>query len=97
MSEAGSMYMASRPPTDYFQNVQIPTTQSPQEFDYGQGGPSDAELEQAVRSILHGADLNTITKKAVRQRLEAGFGVDLMPRKAVINAAIDRAILAEQA
>ena len=58
-------------------------------------GPSDAELERAVADVLQGADLNTVTKKNVRQRLEGQFGVDLSSRKAVINAAIDRVILSQ--
>ncbi|KZT19143.1 glycosyltransferase family 2 protein [Neolentinus lepideus HHB14362 ss-1] len=54
------------------------------------GSPSDAELERAVQNILKGADLNTITKREIRRRLEEQFGVDLTARKGVINAAIER-------
>ena len=56
-------------------------------------GPSEADLDQAIQNVLRDADLNTITKKAVRQRLEEMYGVDLTPRKASINAFIDRIIL----
>lgn len=55
-----------------------------------EGAPSDTELERAVQVILRGADLNTITKREIRRRLEEQFGVDLTSRKAVINAAIER-------
>ncbi|TFK50010.1 glycosyltransferase family 2 protein [Heliocybe sulcata] len=54
------------------------------------GSPSDAELERAVQTILRGADLNTITKREIRTRLEEQFGTDLTARKSVINAAIER-------
>ena len=57
-------------------------------------GPTDSELEQAVETMLANADFNSVTKKNVRQRLEQQFGTDLSGRKAVINAAIDRVILA---
>lgn len=59
------------------------------------GQPSDAELERAVQVILRDADLNLSTKRAIRARLEEQFGLDLTPRKAAINAAIDRALLSQ--
>jgi chitin synthase len=71
-------------------------------FDYEQaasmqppGGPSDYELETAVRDLLRDADLNTVTKRAIRQQLEDRFGVDLAPRKATINSTIDRVLLSQ--
>lgn len=76
----------------------IPMTRSPENVDFDMSpshGPSDHDLERAVTEVLQGADLNTVTKKNVRQRLEAMFGVDLSTRKAVINGAIDRAILSQ--
>lgn len=82
----------SRPTTNYF-DMPLIGSGSAENVNFGGAGPSDAELENAVNQILQGADLNTVTKKNVRQRLEGMFGVDLMSRKAVINAAIDRAIL----
>lgn len=93
MSEIGALQqpIPSRPSTNYF-DMPIPGSRSPEDVDFG-AGPSDAELENAINQILMSADLNTITKKNVRQRLEGTFGVDLSARKAVINAAIDRAIL----
>lgn len=89
--------VGSRPPTNYL-DMPIPSTHSPEGNDFGLGatmGPSDAELERAVAEVLQGADLNTITKKNVRQRLEGIFGVDLSSRKGVINGAIDRVILSQ--
>lgn len=41
-------------------------------------------------------DLNSVTKREIRRQLEEHFGTDLVSRRAVINAAIDRC-LAEQA
>lgn len=85
---------SSRPVTNYL-DVAIPTSRTVEDMDYGAGQPSDAELERAVQEILHDADLNTVTKKSVRQRLESVFGMDLTSRKATINAAIDRVILSQ--
>ena len=56
-------------------------------------GPSDAELERAVQELLRDADLNTITKREIRKRLEERFDMDLTSRKATINVAIDRVLL----
>ncbi|KAG8830055.1 hypothetical protein FRC18_008692 [Serendipita sp. 400] len=47
----------------------------------------------AIRNILRNADLNSVTKRAVRQKLEEHFGVDLGARKATINSTIDRVLL----
>ncbi len=81
----------SRPVTNYL-DIPIPSMQGADEY---ANGPSDAEIERAVHEMLDGADLNTVTKKNVRQRLEGMFGVDLSARKAVINAAIDHAITSQ--
>jgi len=96
MSEFGAGVMPapapSRPGTNYFD---MPVTTGSLDLgQFGQGSPSDDDIERAVTNILQGADLNTITKKNVRQRLEEHFGSDLSSRKATINAAIDRVILA---
>ena len=55
--------------------------------------PSDADIDRAVQAVLHDADLNSITKREIRRKLEDHFGVDLSSRKATINAAIDRGLL----
>jgi chitin synthase len=82
----------SRPPTNYL-DVAIPATRSDGTGEFGTPGPSDAEIDRAVQMILHGADLNSITKREIRRRLEEHFGVNLASRKASINAAIDRGLL----
>lgn len=96
MSEFGMLQqpVPSRPVTNYL-DMQIPNTRSPDDGEFGAGNPTDAEIDRAVRDVLQGADLNTVTKKAVRQRLEDMFGTDLSSRKATVNAAIDRVILSQ--
>jgi len=73
-------------------------------FDYEQaasthlsGGPTDQDLEMAIRELLQDADLHTVTKRAIRQKLEDRFGIDLGARKATINSTIDRVLLTQQA
>ncbi|KAG9027121.1 hypothetical protein FRB95_008118 [Tulasnella sp. JGI-2019a] len=80
---------ASRPGTQYLAELGV-TGPLMGDTGEGGGGPSDAELEAAAAQLLSGADLNSITKREVRRRLEEQFGCDLASRKAVINAAIDR-------
>jgi chitin synthase len=78
----------SRPPTNYI-DVAIPTTRSDVAGEFGATGPSDVDIDRAVRALLRDADLNSITKReirVVRRKLEH-FGVDLSSRKATINAA----------
>ena len=83
--------MGSRPATSYFD---APPMQSPSQLmDYGPGAPTDVELERSVEDVLRTADLNTVTKREIRRVLEERFGMDLTPRKATINAAIDRVLL----
>jgi chitin synthase len=76
--------LTSRPVTNYL-DMNIPT--SPDSV------PSDSELDQAVQSILRSADLNSVTKREIRRKLEDHFGMDLTSRKAAINQAIDRILL----
>ncbi|KAJ1893213.1 hypothetical protein LPJ81_005410 [Coemansia sp. IMI 209127] len=52
--------------------------------------PSDAQLVEAIRKILGAADLNSLTKKKVRQQLCQEFNKDLMPRKDFISDTVDR-------
>jgi chitin synthase len=82
----------SRPPTNYL-DVAIPATRSDAAGELGSPGPSDADIDRAVQTILRAADLNSITKREIRRRLEEHFGVNLASRKASINAAIDRGLL----
>lgn len=58
-------------------------------------GPSDYELDRAVQDILRDADLNTVTKREVRRKVEDMYGMDLSTRKTTINAAIDRILLGQ--
>lgn len=91
----GNLYQPtpSRPATNYL-DVQIPGTRSPEEYDLPSGMPTDVDIERAVQAILRDADLTTVTKREIRQRLEESFGMDLTARKRSINAAIDRVLLA---
>ncbi|KAA1474601.1 glycosyltransferase family 2 protein [Dentipellis sp. KUC8613] len=95
MSDVTQLYQPapSRPATNYLGDINIPTTRSPD--DYGAGAPSDAELDRAVQDFLRDADLNTVTKREIRRKLEETFGMDLSARKATINAAIDRVLLSK--
>jgi chitin synthase len=80
----------SRPVTNYL-DMPIPTSRSPDVF--GEGQPSDAEIDRAIQGILRDADLNSITKREIRRRLEETFNVDLSTRKSTINTMIDRVLL----
>ncbi|KAG0150342.1 hypothetical protein CROQUDRAFT_88135 [Cronartium quercuum f. sp. fusiforme G11] len=53
------------------------------------GLPSDHQIIADIRSVLARADLNTITKKGVRQQLEAMYGTELGEKKAFVNQAIE--------
>ncbi|KZS96924.1 glycosyltransferase family 2 protein [Sistotremastrum niveocremeum HHB9708] len=79
----------SRPITNYL-DVRIPSAQSTS------GLPSDTEIMDAVKSILQEVNLDTVTKREIRQRLEDMFGCDLSSRKLSINAAIDKILLGDQ-
>ncbi|KZP20345.1 glycosyltransferase family 2 protein [Athelia psychrophila] len=90
-SEFGAMYQPpdgppSRPTTNYL-DMAIPTTGISDE------DPTDADLDRAVQDILRSADLNTVTKREIRRKLEEFFGMDLSSRKAAINQSIDRNLL----
>ncbi|KAH9045953.1 glycosyltransferase family 2 protein [Lactarius hengduanensis] len=82
----------SRPPTNYL-DVAIPTSRSDAAGEFGATGPSDADIDRTVQALLRDADLNSITKREIRRKLEEQFGVDLSSRKTTINAAIDRGLL----
>lgn len=88
MSDAGMSYhpAPSRPVTNYL-DMAIPTTRSPEDV------PTDSDLERVVQDILQSADLNTVTKREIRRKLEDHFGMDLSARKATINQSIDRILL----
>ncbi|KAF8513208.1 glycosyltransferase family 2 protein [Gautieria morchelliformis] len=92
----GSSYLhqptPSRPVSNYL-DMPIPQSRSPDAVNFGDGQPTDAEIDRTVQEILRDADLNTITKREIRRKLEDLFGVDLSNRKAAINATIDRVLL----
>ncbi|KAJ1665850.1 hypothetical protein IW140_002931 [Coemansia sp. RSA 1813] len=52
--------------------------------------PSDTRLVEAIRQILGAADLNSLTKKKVRQQLCQEFNADLTARKDFISDTVDR-------
>jgi len=56
------------------------------------GLPTDEQVSADIRAILANADLNTITKKGVRQELEQRYGVELGPKKDFVNREIERAL-----
>ena len=51
--------------------------------------PNDEQLTEAIRQILANSDLQSITKKRVREQLSHQFGVDLTSRKEFIGDAIE--------
>lgn len=52
-------------------------------------GPTDTELASKIHQLLTGVDLMTVTKKKIRQQLEAIYGVDFTPRRDFISRTID--------
>ncbi|KAF8198694.1 glycosyltransferase family 2 protein [Mycena galopus ATCC 62051] len=65
---------------------------SPDELDVS---PTHEQLHRAVQDVLRNADVNSITKREIRSRLEARFKMDLTSRKATIGAAIERILLSQ--
>jgi len=53
---------------------------------------SKEKLEAEVRSVLEGADLTTVTSKAVRTQLEEKLGIELNHRKKEIDSIIMSAV-----
>ncbi|KAG0366891.1 hypothetical protein BGX24_003497 [Mortierella sp. AD032] len=58
----------------------------------GSDQPTDEQLANEIQNVLATADLMSITKKQVRERLMAFFGVDLTSRKEYINEVIERVL-----
>lgn len=56
------------------------------------GAPTDEQLLVDIRAILARADLQTLTKKGVKEELEKMYGVDLSLKKAFINSQIEDAL-----
>jgi chitin synthase len=74
-------------------DINVPTTHSPEGIGPAPGAPTDIDLDLGVQEIMRTVDLNSVTKREIRRRLEDQFGMDLTSRKATINAAIDRVLL----
>ena len=91
-SQQGHYYPQQQNRASNYLGMDIPRTETPEDVDIWDG-PSDSELERSVQELLRDADLNTITKREIRRRLEERFNMDLNARKATINAAIDRVLL----
>ncbi|KAJ1912651.1 hypothetical protein H4219_005522 [Mycoemilia scoparia] len=51
--------------------------------------PNDEQLTESIRQILMSSDLQSITKKKVREQLTLQYGVDLTARKEFISDAIE--------
>jgi hypothetical protein len=54
--------------------------------------PNNSAIEEAVRRVVSGADLTTMTSKTVRKTLETEFGCDLTAQKKFITATIVKLI-----
>jgi chitin synthase len=54
--------------------------------------PSDADLELAVKQLLKGADMESISMKKVRGDLEEKLGVPLTDKKAKIKEIVNEII-----
>ncbi|KAM0754954.1 translation initiation factor IF-2 [Meredithblackwellia eburnea MCA 4105] len=54
--------------------------------------PQDDVIVADVHAILASADLDTTTKKTVRQQLEAIYGVELGDKKGLVNRAVESAL-----
>jgi len=87
----------SRPVTNFLGDV-LPSGSfgnTPEYMGTPPGVPSESDIERAVQDILKDADLNTITKREIRRRLEEIFNTDLNSRKTEINAVIDKILLSQ--
>ena len=61
----------------------------------GENGVTDTQLEASIRQICAGADLDTLTKKGVRKKLEEEYGMTLTTRKDTINRIIEKVLAGE--
>jgi chitin synthase len=83
MSRPGSTMMpASASMMDYYGAAGSGSVQ-------GEGMPSNEQIMEEVRNILANADLMSITKKQVRDRLSEMFGVPMSSKKEYINSCIE--------
>ena len=56
------------------------------------GTPTDVKLEKAVKEMMTGADLESVSMKKIRADLEAKFGVPLADKKALIKGFVEKHI-----
>ena len=56
------------------------------------GRSCDEALEKAVKAMLEGADLESVSMKKIRAELEEKFGTSLAEKKAVIKDFVQNAI-----
>ena len=56
------------------------------------GESCDEALEKAVKAMLEGADLESVSMKKIRAELEEKFGVSLAEKKALIKDFVQNAI-----
>ncbi|KAI8579523.1 hypothetical protein K450DRAFT_241387 [Umbelopsis ramanniana AG] len=83
MSRPGSTMMpASSSMMDYYGAATSGSVQ-------GEAMPSNEQIMDEVRNILANADLMSITKKQVRDRLSEMFGVPMSSKKEYINSCIE--------
>lgn len=82
-----------QPGTNYLSDLSLPQDSSLGELS-GEA-VTDERLENSIRSICIGADLETLTKKGVRKQLEAEYGVGLGSRKDGINRLIEKVLSGE--
>ena len=56
------------------------------------GESCDEALEKAVKAMLEGADLESVSMKKIRAELEEKFGTSLAEKKAVIKGFVAEAL-----
>lgn len=70
----------------------LPDYAPAQAISLGAQAITDQDLENQIREICRGADLDQLTKKGVRRELEQRFNTDLGSRKETINTLIARVL-----
>lgn len=70
----------------------LPDYAPAQPISLGAQAITDQDLENQIREICRGADLDQLTKKGVRRELEQRFNTDLGSRKETINTLIARVL-----
>lgn len=86
MADQQPLSSESRPQSSFLPELQ---TAPSAPLNAGAESLTSASLEQSVRRICQAADLETMTKRAVRKQLEEEYGVDLGPRKEELRRVIE--------